>query len=317
VISRRIGGRIAVAAAVAGGVAVSAVLVATSGSKAPGAGADGDVRAHRLDARMPLAIVTDARRPVPVDVVVRSGETIAEVADDLARVGLAASRDQAIAAAKGDAVVARLGLPPGADSVEGYLYPDRYAFAPGTPIDRIYEVMVERHRDRYRQLATDHGMTLAPLTNELGWTDREIVILASIVEKETAHPENAARVAGVLVERLRSKRVPHRLEVDSAIRYGCEVAQVATDPCRALAPGERLHAAQLRDAANPYNTYANDGLPPGPIASPGEAALAAAMNPATTGDLYYLSMPDGTMVFSRTMAEHQAAIEKALHAPVR
>lgn len=268
------------------------------------------------------SVVAVARADAPppagttVALTVPSGRSIADVADLLVTAGLAPSRDAALAAARDPALIARLKLPAGAPSVEGYLYPDTYHVRTGTPVADIYAVMVERQRVQYAALATKHARSLRDLERALHAGDREIVILASIVEKETVHPSDMPKVAGVYVARLRAKGRLRRLEADSTVRYGCVVAQVASEACRALAPGDRLHAAQLRDPDNPYDSYTHDGLPPGPIASPGADALAAAMSPDTSdGDRYFLIESDGTAVFSRTAEQHQGAVEKYLRGP--
>jgi UPF0755 protein len=118
---------------------------------------------------------------------------------------------------------------------------------------------------------------------------RQAVTLASIVEKETGSPEERPLVAGVFHNRL---RLGMRLETDPTVIYGIAGFD------------GNLTRAHLEDGANPYNTYQIEGLPPGPIANPGAASLRAAVEPAPTDALYFVSRNDGTHVFSRTYAEH-------------
>jgi UPF0755 protein len=118
---------------------------------------------------------------------------------------------------------------------------------------------------------------------------RQAVTLASIVEKETAAPGERPLVAGVFHNRM---RLGMRLETDPTVIYGIAGFD------------GNLTRAHLEDAANPYNTYQIQGLPPGPIANPGAASLRAAVEPAETDALYFVSRNDGTHVFSRTYAEH-------------
>jgi UPF0755 protein len=125
-------------------------------------------------------------------------------------------------------------------------------------------------------------------------TPYELLILASIIEKETGQAEERGLVAGVFVNRVRRGM---RLQTDPTLLY-------------ALEPGAtRLTRAELqRD--HPYNTYTRDGLPPTPIALPGQASIQAAANPAETEALFFVSRKDGTHAFSKTYAEHRAAVIK-------
>jgi UPF0755 protein len=119
-----------------------------------------------------------------------------------------------------------------------------------------------------------------------------VVILASIVEKETARPEERPVIAGTLLNRLR-KGMP--LASDPTVIYGIPNF------------GGNLTRADL-DTPTPYNTYLRPGLPPGPISNPGRAALRAALNPAHVDYLYFVSRNDGSHQFSRTLEEHNRAV---------
>ena len=127
----------------------------------------------------------------------------------------------------------------------------------------------------------------------------DALILASIVEKETAVANERARVAGVFVSRLRKGM---RLQTDPTVIYGLGAAY----------DGD-IRTRDLR-TDGPYNTYTRAGLPPTPIALPGEAALRAALRPEVTGDLYFVASDagDGTHHFSRTYAEHEKAVARWL-----
>jgi UPF0755 protein len=119
--------------------------------------------------------------------------------------------------------------------------------------------------------------------------------MASLVEKETGQVDERRRVASVFVNRQR-RGMP--LQTDPSVIYGL---------------GDRfdgrLHRKDL-DADTPYNTYVRPGLPPTPIALPGQAAIEAALNPETTQDLYFVARGDGTSQFSTTLAEHQRAVDR-------
>lgn len=122
------------------------------------------------------------------------------------------------------------------------------------------------------------------------------MILASLVEKETAIAAERPRVAGVYAARLQLGML---LQCDPTIIYGLGQAFDGN-----------LTRAHLRDPGNPYNTYVHPGLPPGPICSPGKAALQAAVRPEHHEYLYFVARPDGSHQFSRTLTEHNTAVIK-------
>ncbi len=197
------------------------------------------------------------------------------------------------------------------ETAEGYLFPDTYRWKKPTPARAVLETMVKKHRIVYDELRKKHQKTLEKTQKQLGWGDKEIVILASIVEKETAEPSERPRVASVFLNRLTLASFPsRRLETDPTIRYGCLVPVEKAPSCRAWDPAGRLHRAQLDDAANPYNTYQHPGLPPGPISNPGRGALEAAMAPESSGYLYFVAKDEHSHVFSRTFEEHSRWVAK-------
>jgi UPF0755 protein len=169
---------------------------------------------------------------------------------------------------------------------EGWFLPDTYVFtrdAPSLQVVRIaHEAMVLALDEAWESRVEGHPVE----------TPYELLILASIVEKETGQPEERGLVAGVFVNRLRKGM---RLQTDPTLLYAQE-------------PGTtRLTRAELR-RDHPYNTYTREGLPPTPIALPGRASLMAAAQPAETDALFFVSRNDGTHVFSKTYAEHRAAV---------
>lgn len=174
-----------------------------------------------------------------------------------------------------------------APSLEGYLFPDTYYFPRGFDQTRIIAAMVRRFReavsDAWRERAAELGLTL-----------HEVVTLASIIEKETGVTEERPLIASVFHNRLRKGM---RLETDPTVIYGIEDFD------------GNLTRKHLR-TPTPYNTYVIKGLPPGPIASPGQAALEAALYPAKTDYLFFVSRKDRTHHFSRTLEEHQEAVRK-------
>jgi UPF0755 protein len=172
---------------------------------------------------------------------------------------------------------------------EGLFAPDTYLFDPGSSdlelYRRAYRMQAERLAQSWLLRAPD-----LPYRNPY-----EALIMASLIEKETGQPRERRRVAAVFVNRQRL-RMP--LQTDPSVIYGL---------------GDRfdgrLHRKDL-DADTPYNTYLRPGLPPTPIALPGQAAIEAAMNPDTTHDLYFVARGDGTSQFSATLAEHQRAVDR-------
>ncbi|MDR7386970.1 MAG: endolytic transglycosylase MltG [Armatimonadota bacterium] len=167
--------------------------------------------------------------------------------------------------------------------LEGYLFPDTYEFPRGLPADRVVAAMVARFQE------ATAGLWSSP--RPLGLSPYQVVTVASLVEREARRDAERPRIAGVLYNRLR-RGMP--LQVDATVLY---------------ALGEHKERVLYRDLEvdSPYNTYRRTGLPPGPIANPGLESLRAAMQPETHEYLYYVARPDGTHVFSRTLAEHERA----------
>ena len=136
---------------------------------------------------------------------------------------------------------------------------------------------------------------IAAAATARGLTMRQAVTLASIVEKETAVPDERPLVSAVFHNRL---RLGMRLETDPTVIYG--IANFDGN----------LTRAHLEDESNPYNTYRIAGLPPGPIANPGAGALRAAVEPAASDALFFVSRNDGSHVFSRTYEEHVGNVQR-------
>jgi UPF0755 protein len=175
-------------------------------------------------------------------------------------------------------------------TLEGYLYPATYVFPLGTPLPKMVEAMV----GRYRQAWTP---ALRTRLDSAGMTEREAVTLASIVEKEAKVWTERPVISAVYHNRLRKGM---RLQADPTVQYamGRHTA--------------RLLYGDIRDVAgNPYNTYTHAGLPPGPIASPSKGSIEAAVSPSADDYLYFVARPNGTHVFTRSLAEHNAAKAQA------
>ena len=176
-------------------------------------------------------------------------------------------------------------------SVEGYLFPATYNLSRTSSEEQLISQMVERFNKAYGGLAG--GEPAAERQR------REIVTLASIIEKEAVSPAEKPLIASVFSNRL---RLGMPLQSDPTAVYGVR------------AFGGKVTRADI-ERPSPYNTYLNRGLPPGPIGNPGEGALRAALHPAPTDYLYFVARQDGTHQFSRTLDEHNRAVARYLKRP--
>jgi UPF0755 protein len=241
-----------------------------------------------------------------VSVTIPEGKNLVDVAEILDAAGIA-PKAEVIMRATDSGFVAGLGLP--GSSLEGYLFPDTYRLRAHTPAARALIPMVRRHRQVWDELRATHAKALGEVKRTMGFDDYKVVIMASIVEKETGQPQERPRIAQVFMNRLHLPSfVPKLLQTDPTIIYGCTVATPRSAACQKW--DGRIRRIQLEDRDNPYNTYTHEGLPPGPISNPGRAALEAVIAPDRTPYLYFVSRNDGTHLFSRTVAEHNAAVVK-------
>jgi UPF0755 protein len=175
---------------------------------------------------------------------------------------------------------------------EGALLPETYHYAWGDSRDDVVARMGQAMQEALAELWPRRAANL-PLK-----TPEEAVILASIVERETSLPEERARIAAVFLNRLRKGM---RLQADPTLVYGLSNGSGSI--------GRPLSKTDLKQAT-PYNTYLHDGLPPGPIANPGRAALAAVLDPAPTKDLYFVADGSGGHAFAETLAQHNRNVAK-------
>ncbi len=260
-------------------------------------------------AMTPSEILERLIEGVPVEeiaVTVPEGKNLVQVAELFEQAGICA-REELERVARDPQVAQRLAVP-GA-TLEGYLYPDTYRFARGTPATKIAAALVKRAHEVLAQLRAEHKSAVDARRRLDKMGDRELVLMASLVEKETAAPDERPRIAGVFYNRLRLPTfVPHLLQTDPTIVYGCTVPREKSAACAQFEG--RIRRVHLEDKQNPYNTYTHAGLPPGPISNPGRAALLAAIEPDQTPYLYFVSKNDGTHYFSKTEREHEAAVDK-------
>jgi UPF0755 protein len=197
------------------------------------------------------------------------------------------------------------------DTVEGYLFPDTYEFRLREKPAVVLQRLITRHQEVWNDLLAKHSRDAARIKERLGWTDRELLVMASIVEKEAVEPAERPRIAQVFINRLTSPSFkPRRLETDPTIRYGCMVPLQKSAACQQWDKTDRLHRAQLDDKDNPYNTYQHEGLPPGPIANPGKASIAAVLAPDGSDYLYFVAKDARNHAFARSFAEHKKNVDK-------
>ena len=228
-----------------------------------------------------LAVLRDGRGRFAT-VTIPEGWRIEQIADRLAAAGVC-SREAFIPVTRDRSLLAELAIP--GPSAEGFLFPDTYSLQlPSDPADVIRTMRRQFDKVWGELTAGTPPRTLSPLA---------AVTLASIVERETAAPEERPLVAAVFLNRL---RLGMPLQADPTVIYGIDAFD------------GNIRRRDLK-AANPYNTYVIRGLPPGPIANPGRAALAAVLAPAAADFLYFVARADGTHQFSRTLAEHNRAVQ--------
>jgi UPF0755 protein len=249
-------------------------------------------------------------KDVTVAVTIPEGLHMLEVFDLIAKAGVV-DRGKLEAAARDPKVLAKLGIE--GPTIDGYLFPETYKFKlPSTP-EEVLGKMVEQHRLTWDKVQREHGKELAKLKEKLGWSDRDVLIMASIVEKEAVVDSERPRIAQVFINRLTDPAFkPKLLQTDPTIRYGCSVTpeKDRSEGCKKWDPTQRLRRAQLDDKDNPYNTYTHEGLPPGPICSPGEEALVATVTPDGSDYFYFVAKDDKSHVFSKTVEEHERNVDK-------
>lgn len=227
-------------------------------------------------------------RPVTIP----EGLTRAEIAD-LLETEYAINKDEFLLASTGISPISEWDRE--AQDLEGYLFPETYHFPKDTTGEELVASMTAQFKAVFNQ---DWHKKAA----ELGMTVREVVILASLIEKETSKPEERPLISGVFHNRL---RIGMKLDCDPTIIYALKLAKGFRG---------RLRKRDLK-LDSPYNTYLYPGLPPGPIANPGKEALYAALYPAEVNFLYFVSKNDGSHHFSRTFREHQNAVNKYQRRP--
>lgn len=220
-------------------------------------------------------------------VTVPEGWTMYDIANELDRQGICSKADF-LAAAHDTSLVSDLA--PHATTLEGFLFPSTYEFTRHTTCEQIAERMVGSFRAVWQSIDSSGA-------HPAGLSTIQVVTLASLVERETPNPDERPQVAGVFYNRL-ARGYP--LQCDPTVQYAMAI------------DGEQVKDLKPVDLRvdSPYNTYRHRGLPPGPIANPGEAALRAALNPAHSDYLYFVANGRGGHFFSRTLVEQDRNINR-------
>ena len=238
---------------------------------------------YRVSAAMsPLQIFSTLTSGISIvhPITVREGENMYEVAADVEAKGLA-TQDEVLSLCKDRDFLTLLGFEAGAKTLEGFLFPDTYHFNKTMSAEDMVRQMVHHAN----QMWTKDDDTAA---SALQMTRYQVITLASIIEKETGAPKDRPMISSVFHNRLQKRM---KLQSDPTTIYG------------------KIHRSDLQEA-NPYNTYYTPALPPGPIANPGRDAITAALNPAKTDYLYFVSHNDGTTEITSTLEDHNRAVRK-------
>jgi len=224
-------------------------------------------------------------------VIIPEGWTMYDIADELARQGIC-GRDEFLTAAHQTSLISDIA--PQVQSLEGFLFPSTYEFTRHTTCEQVAKRMVQNFHAVWQSIAG--GSQGFPQ----GLTAMQVVSMASLVERETPNPNERPLVAGVFYNRL---RLGDPLQCDPTVQYALQLNGRSE---------RNIRPPDLR-FDSPYNTYEHRGLPPGPIANPGEASLRAAMFPTPTDYLYFVANAQGGHSFSRTLAEHNKNVAHLRH----
>ncbi|MGZ3693199.1 MAG: endolytic transglycosylase MltG [Bdellovibrionota bacterium] len=237
-------------------------------------------------------------KPIEYKVTIPEGYNLYQIADQYAEQKMVADRKLFIDATRNPELIAALPtLTPGErhpKSLEGYLYPDTYLVQRvESPVEMV-QSMVHHFKEIYAEVGPQ--ILKSDVVKEFHFTPHQVIVLASIVEKETGAAIERPMIASVFLNRLRRHM---RLQTDPTIIYSLYLANGAWDG--------NISRKDL-NAPTAYNTYQMDGLPPGPISNPSKNAIQAVLNPANTDFLYFVSRGNGTHIFSKDYAAHSKAV---------
>jgi UPF0755 protein len=220
------------------------------------------------------------------------GWTSYDIAAELDRQGIC-TREDFLAAVRDPSPISDIA--PHAQSLEGFLFPSTYEFTRHTTCSQIAKRMTQDFRAVWESVNPAGSQNFPD-----GLSLYQVLTLASLVERETPNASERPLVAGVFYNRLRHGSP---LQCDPTVQYALELAG---------RPEKKVRPQDLR-FDSPYNTYEHRGLPPGPIANPGEASLRAALSPAQTDFMYFVANDQGGHFFSKTLAEHNRNVARYRH----
>ena len=244
---------------------------------------------QQMSSEWALRELTDKGNRVEGKVVIPEGSRVGQIVTAIVK-GSDLTEDEVTAALDKPE---NLGLPDGANNQpEGYLFPATYTIEPGMTAEELLQSMVKK------TLQVEQDLDIEARASALGITKEQVLIVASLVEYEASRDEDLAKVARVIYNRL-DQDMP--LQLDSTVSY---VSQ---------REGDVWTTPEERNSESAYNTYNHLGLPPGPIGSPGERTIEAALNPADGQWLYFvpINFETGETVFAETFAEHSKNVEKS------
>jgi UPF0755 protein len=239
----------------------------------------------------PTAVLMELIRPPRASrrVIIREGMSWADIGLQLERDGILDADEYARAVCE-PSFLALSGAHQEANCAEGFLFPDTYSLVPGMSARALVRLQLRKFNEVIAELARDTGLDRDGLNR--------VLILASIIEKETSRASERELIASVFHNRLGRQM---RLQADPTVIYG---VLRSNQPWTGNLKREHLRLD------GPYNTYRRQGLPAGPISNPGRGALEAALRPAKTDYLYFVARRDGRHHFSRTLAEHNRAVRE-------
>ena len=228
-----------------------------------------------------------ARMLVETTVTIPEGYTLAEIFARLEEQGVCYAEDLWEAAAFYNFNYSFLDESTLGDShrLEGFLFPETYNFYLYSSPTQVISRFLNEFNNRFTTAHIDRA-------NQLGYSIKEIITIASMIEKEAGNDDERPRIAAVMYNRLNNRNDFPRMQIDATIYYAISEIDIAFST----------------DYDNPYNTYLYPGLPPGPIANPGMESITAALYPSTTNEYYYALTFEGSHKFSRTLAEHEAFV---------
>ncbi len=193
------------------------------------------------------------------------------------------------------------------DSAEGFLFPATYDLALDSDARDVVRRLKREFDHRWDIASRGHSASLTDVMTSANLSVRDVVTLASMVEKEAVVDDERPLIASVFLNRLRDPAFhPKHLECDPTASYGCLVAPEKAASCAGFAG--KATAAIEHDPGNAYSTYTHEGMPPGPIANPGSKSLDAAMAPALTHYFFFVARGEGRHTFSETYDAHLAAV---------